>query len=218
MLKRIQTSCVICGCFKAICDHQKVPLAFWKKKKGVRNSTMIIMSIILTLSYINLQLTFYLTMLIWKSSSLRVFHDPDRKSRHQANALPLFSRSTSSVLPSRKDSASESSSQLASHRGLGVLNFLSITTSVLPTRLFSAGGSLSSVVTAGMVLKRASWSAETKFSLPRLLLVTFRLDCILSFWAKSNGPPLWNVREKRQTGLADLYSGPVELLNRNSLS
>lgn len=157
-------------------------------------------------------------MLIWKSSSLRVFHGPDRKSRHQANALPLLSRSTSSVLPSRKDSASESSSQLASHRGLGVLNFLSMTTSLLPTRFFSAGGSVSSVVTAGMVLKRSARSVKTKFSSPQLLLSTFRLECILSFWAKSKGQPLWNVRTKRQTGLADKYSGQVELLNRRILS
>lgn len=157
-------------------------------------------------------------MLIWKSPSLRVFHDPDRKSRHQANALPLVSRSTSSVLPSRKDSASESSSQLAPNRGLGVLNFLSLTRSVFPTRFFSAGGPVSSVVTVGMVLRSFAWSAEAKSSSAQLLLVTFRLDCIVSFWAKSKGGLVWNVGMKRRTDLADKYSWPVKLLNQRSLT
>lgn len=148
---------------------------------------------------------------MWKSLSVRVFHDPDRKSRHQANALPLVSRSTSSVLPSRKDSASESSSQLAANRGLWVLNALSLTTSVL---LFSSGGPVSSVVTVGIVLKTCSRSVKPKSPSP--LLATFLLDCIVSFWAKSKEGLVWNVDVKRQADLAGKHSWPVKLLNRKS--
>ena len=62
-------------------------------------------------------------MEISKSDSGMVFQDPDRKSRHQANALLRVSRSTPSVRPSRCDSASESSSPLA---GLGARRLLTV--------------------------------------------------------------------------------------------
>lgn len=155
-------------------------------------------------------------MLIWKSSSLRVFHEPDRKSWHQANALPLVSRSTSSVLPPWKDSASESSSHLAPNRGLGVLNDLPLTTSVFPTRFFSTGGAVSSVVEVGAVPRRPAWSAKTVSSLPQL--VTSRIECIVSFWAKCSGGPVCNVGWSRQAGLVAKHSWPVKLLNRKSFT
>lgn len=165
----------------------------------------------------------YLMMLIWNSSSWIVFHDPDRKSRHQANALILVSRSTSSVLPSRKDSASESSSQLAPDRGLGVRTFLSLTPSVLASRFVSTGVPVFSAVTAGMFLKRPGpgFSALSKPPSPPtppllLLLVTFRLDCIVSFRAKSKGKPVWNVGLTRKQGVADKRRLPVKLLSRKS--
>lgn len=56
----------------------------------------------------------YLMMPTWKSSSCRVFQEPDRKTRHQASALALVSRS--SVLPVWKDSACLS--QLAPNGGV----------------------------------------------------------------------------------------------------
>lgn len=57
-------------------------------------------------------------MLTWKSSPCKVFQDPDRKFWHQASALALASRSTSSTLSFCEDSASESLSQLAPNSGL----------------------------------------------------------------------------------------------------
>lgn len=129
----------------------------------------------------------YLTMLIWKSSSARLFHAPDRKSRHQANALARVSRSTSSVLPFRKDSASESSSQLAPNNGLAVLNFFSLMTSVFSALFFSAGGSLSSAVLVGMVPISFAWSTKPRSSLPQPLFIMFPPDCMMNFWAKSRG-------------------------------
>lgn len=160
-------------------------------------------------------------MLIWNSSSWIVFHDPDRKSRHQAKALTLVSRSTSSVLPSGKDSASESSSQLAPDRGLGVLTFLSLTQRAVATPFFSSGGPVCFVVTAGMCLKSSGTGLSVLLRSPSpplllLLVVTFRLDCIVSFRAKSKGNPVWNVGLTRKRRVADKRRLPVKLLSRKS--
>ncbi|KAJ0069703.1 hypothetical protein NL108_012330 [Boleophthalmus pectinirostris] len=106
-----------------------------------------------------------------------VHQDPDRKSLHQAYALPLVSRSTSSVLPSRKDSASESSSPTW---GLGVRSLWIATSKVPPTRFFSTAGPVSSVF---MQLK----STVPGPAMPLLLLIL--PDCIMSFLANSKGSP-----------------------------
>lgn len=156
----------------------------------------------------------YLTMLIWKSFSPRSFQAPERKSRHQANALPLVSRSTSSVLPSGKDSSeSESSSQSASHGGLCVLCFW-LTTSALPSRFFSAV-SVSSVV-AGTVLKSFTLYAAFESPSPELS-VTFRRECIVSLCAKSKKEAVCNDGIKQEEDLAEGYGRPVQFFIQKSL-
>lgn len=163
-------------------------------------------------------------MLIWNSSSWIVFHDPDRKSRHHVNALSLVSRSTSSVLPSRKDSASESSSQLAPDRGLGVLTFLSLTPSVPTTPFFSSRRPVLCAVTVEMCLRSSGPGSSALPESPppqppllaEALLATCPLDCIVSLRAKSKGNPVWYVGLTRKQGVADKRSLPVKLLNRKS--
>lgn len=121
-------------------------------------------------------------MLIWKSSSPRVFQDPDRKSRHQANALLLVSKSTSSDLPPLKDSASESSSQIAPGIEPIALN-LSSSTSLFPTLLFSIGGPIPSPEVRA-VPKSSTLSVSPSLY---LLLVTFRRECIVRLCPKEGG-------------------------------
>lgn len=158
----------------------------------------------------------HLTMLIWKPSSRIFFHDPDRKSRHQAKALPLVSRSTSSVLPSRKDSASESSSPLGPNWGLGVLKCLCCWRTPSVLRFFSPVGSVSCTVREEMLLKAAAPGLSDPVKPPEpLLLPTLRADCIMSFLAKSKGSPVWSVRRERQLGLADKRTTPVKLMRRS---
>lgn len=132
----------------------------------------------------------YLTILIWKSASWTVFHDPDRKSLHHKNALLFVSRSTSSLLPSRKDSASESSSTW----GLGVLRYLSLTKSEVTTRFLPAEGQTPSEerVWLEMLLLWSPcsvFSAVSKTFAPELLWVAFRPDCIVSLRARSKWTP-----------------------------
>lgn len=173
--------------------------------------------------YIRCAWRHYLTMLIWKSASWRVFHDPDKKSLHQKKALVLVSRSTSSVLPLRKDSASESSSPWAApSRGLGLLEFLSFRRKTFPTRFFSAG--VPGTTSEGWVdvslplccLGPGSCSLLGSSSPWRSPRVTVLPDCIVSFRAKTRGTPEENVCPRRKGGLADTRTSPVKLLNRKS--
>lgn len=153
------------------------------------------------------QLSLYLMMLIWKSSSSRFFQDPDKKSRHQAKALPLVSESTSSDRPSLKASASESSSQFAPAIAL---NFISLT-SLFPTLFFSAGGPKPSAG-AGTVPNLSTLSLRFGSPPVQLLPVAFRCGCIVRLCPKADGAE----RAGRQVARVDEYNWSDKLFNRQS--